>query len=79
VIGTDLDSDLAVLTVDVPVNQIHPLALGSSKDVKVGRLCWPSESLRVERHHDGRHRVARGRLLDSMRDSSSGSNFSSLI
>jgi S1-C subfamily serine protease len=36
VLGTDLDSDLAVLNVDVPAEQLSPLALGDSDLVRVG-------------------------------------------
>ena len=37
VIGTDLDSDLAVIKVDVPSTELHPLRLGDSDQVKVGQ------------------------------------------
>ncbi len=36
VVGTDPDSDLAVLHVDVPVEQLHPLPLGDSDEINVG-------------------------------------------
>jgi len=32
----DLDSDLAVIKVDVPATEIHPLVLGDSSQIKVG-------------------------------------------
>ncbi len=35
-VGTDLDSDLAVLKVDVPAGQLTPLPLGDSSNVLVG-------------------------------------------
>ncbi|NUM48005.1 MAG: trypsin-like peptidase domain-containing protein, partial [Anaerolineales bacterium] len=35
-VGIDLDSDLAVLKVDAPAEEIHPLPLGDSEAVKVG-------------------------------------------
>ncbi|MFQ5615571.1 MAG: S1C family serine protease, partial [Anaerolineales bacterium] len=38
VLGTDLDSDLAIIKVDVPPEQLHPLPLGSSEQVKVGQV-----------------------------------------
>jgi 2-alkenal reductase len=38
VIGTDLDSDLAVLSVDVPAEQLHPLTLGDSDLIRVGQV-----------------------------------------
>lgn len=37
VVGTDLDSDLAVVKVDVPAEELHPLALGDSSLLKVGQ------------------------------------------
>jgi 2-alkenal reductase len=38
VIGTDLDSDLAVISVDVPPEQLHPLTLGDSDLIQVGQV-----------------------------------------
>ncbi len=37
VIGTDLDSDLAVIKVDVPTEELHPLPLGDSSTLRVGQ------------------------------------------
>jgi len=37
VVGTDLDSDLAVIKVDAPASELHPLALGDSSKLKVGQ------------------------------------------
>jgi len=37
VIGTDLDSDLAVVKVDAPANELHPLTFGDSDLVQVGQ------------------------------------------
>jgi S1-C subfamily serine protease len=37
VIGTDLDSDLAVVKVDAPAAELHPLPLGDSDALKVGQ------------------------------------------
>ncbi len=37
VIGTDLDSDLAVLNVQAPANEFHPLTLGDSDKVQIGQ------------------------------------------
>jgi S1-C subfamily serine protease len=37
VVGIDLDSDLAVIKVDVPSEDLHPLVLGDSEQVKVGQ------------------------------------------
>ncbi|HSB02205.1 MAG TPA: trypsin-like peptidase domain-containing protein [Anaerolineales bacterium] len=36
VIGSDTDADLAVIKVDAPADQIHPLALGDSSALNVG-------------------------------------------
>ncbi|HEX7976789.1 MAG TPA: trypsin-like peptidase domain-containing protein, partial [Anaerolineales bacterium] len=38
VIGTDVNSDLAVIQVNVAAGQLHPLTLGDSTQVKVGQL-----------------------------------------
>jgi 2-alkenal reductase len=37
VIGTDLDSDLAIVKVDAPANELYPLPLGDSSTLKVGQ------------------------------------------
>jgi S1-C subfamily serine protease len=37
VMGTDLDSDLAVINVDVPAEELHPVPLGDSDALKVGQ------------------------------------------
>ncbi len=37
VIGTDTDSDLAIVKVDAPAGEIHPLPLGDSSTLKVGQ------------------------------------------
>jgi 2-alkenal reductase len=37
VIATDLDSDLAVIEVDAPAEQLHPLPFGDSDQVKIGQ------------------------------------------
>jgi 2-alkenal reductase len=37
VIGTDLDSDLAVVNVQAPASQFHPLTLGDSDKVQIGQ------------------------------------------
>jgi 2-alkenal reductase len=40
VVGTDPYSDLAVLSVDVPSNQLHPITPGSIDNVKIGDLAF---------------------------------------
>jgi 2-alkenal reductase len=37
VIGSDTDSDLAVLKVDAPAEELHPLPLGDSSQIRVGQ------------------------------------------
>ncbi len=37
VIGTDLDSDLAVVKVNAPASELHPLTLGDSSTLQVGQ------------------------------------------
>jgi len=37
IVGTDLDSDLAIVKVDAPASQLHPLPLGDSDALKVGQ------------------------------------------
>jgi 2-alkenal reductase len=37
IIGTDLDSDLAIIKVDAPAGELHPLPLGDSDTLKVGQ------------------------------------------
>ena len=37
VVGTDLDSDLAIVKVDAPASELHPLPLGDSSALKVGQ------------------------------------------
>jgi S1-C subfamily serine protease len=37
VIGTDTDSDIAVVKVDAPAEELHPLPFGDSSEIKVGQ------------------------------------------
>lgn len=37
VIGTDTDSDIAVVKVDAPAEELHPLPLGDSSEINVGQ------------------------------------------
>jgi len=75
-IGTDLDSDIAVIQAEVNTSAITPLPLGSSKDVKVGQYVVAignpyglSGSMTVGIVS------ARGRLLNSLRAAPSGGFF----
>jgi len=38
VVGVDLDSDIAVLQVEAPAEELHPLPLGDSEQVRVGEF-----------------------------------------
>jgi 2-alkenal reductase len=38
VVGADQNTDLAVIKVDVPADQLHPLALGDSDTLRVGQI-----------------------------------------
>jgi S1-C subfamily serine protease len=38
VLGTDSDSDIAVIKVDAPSDQLYPLPLGDSNQIKVGQI-----------------------------------------
>jgi len=38
VVGTDVNSDLAVIKVDVPADQLRPVEVADSTDIQVGRL-----------------------------------------
>ena len=77
VIGTDLDSDLAVIKVDVPANQLTPLALGDSDQLKVGQTVV---AIGNPFGLSGTMTIgivsAKGRTLDSMRASTTGQPFS---
>lgn len=78
VIGTDLDSDLAVIKVDVDPDELVPLPLGDSDQVKVGQMVV---AIGNPYGLSGTMTVgvvsARGRVLDSMRQTSTGSYYSS--
>jgi S1-C subfamily serine protease len=76
VIGSDPDSDISVVSVDVPEEELHPLSLGDSDDVKVGQTVV---AIGNPYGLSGTMTVgiisARGRMLDSMRESPSGGYF----
>ncbi|HPR34736.1 MAG TPA: trypsin-like peptidase domain-containing protein [Anaerolineaceae bacterium] len=78
VIGTDLDSDLAVIKVDVDPDELVPLILGDSNLIKVGQTVV---AIGNPYGLSGTMTVgvvsARGRVLDSMRQTSTGSYYSS--
>ena len=76
-VGTDPDSDIAVLKAAVPEVELAPLALGSSSEVKVGQSVV---AIGNPYGLSGTMTVgivsARGRLLDTMRTATTGGNFS---
>jgi 2-alkenal reductase len=78
VIGSDIDSDLAVIKVDVDPSALVPLAFGDSDLVKVGQTV---AAIGNPYGLNGTMTVgvvsARGRVLDSMRQSTAGGYFSS--
>ena len=78
VVGSDMDSDLAVIKVDVDPDQLVPLTLGDSNLIKVGQTVV---AIGNPYGLSGTMTVgvvsARGRVLDSMRQTSTGSYYSS--
>jgi len=76
VIGSDLDSDITVLHVVVPAEELHPLPLGNSAEVKVGQTVV---AIGNPYGLSGTMTVgivsARGRMLESMREAPSGGYF----
>jgi S1-C subfamily serine protease len=77
VTGTDLDSDIAVVEVSIPREELYPLHMGTSSDVNVGQSVV---AIGNPYGLSGTMTVgivsARGRLLDSMREAPSGFYFS---
>lgn len=78
VIGLDMDSDLAVIKVDVDPDMLVPLTLGDSEAIKVGQTVV---AIGNPYGLGGTMTVgivsARGRVLDSMRQTESGTYYSS--
>ena len=78
VVGLDMDSDLAVIKVDVDPEELVPLVFGDSSLVKVGQTVV---AIGNPYGLSGTMTVgvvsARGRVLDSMRQTASGSYYSS--
>ena len=53
VIGSDADADVAVIQVDAPADQIHPLAIGDSSTLDVGeQVVAIGNPFGLNRHHD---------------------------
>jgi len=78
VLGTDLDSDLAVLKVDVPAEQLSPLPLGNSDQVRVGETVFAiGNPFGLSGSMTSGIVSAIGRTLDSERAAPGGQPFTS--
>ncbi len=78
VLGTDLDSDLAVLKVDVPAEQLSPLPLGDSDQVRVGETVFAiGNPFGLSGSMTSGIVSAIGRTLDSERAAPGGQPFTS--
>ena len=76
VIGTDLDSDLAVVKVDVPEDVLVPLPLGDSDQLKVGQTVVAiGNPFQLNGTMTLGIVSAKGRTLESLRQAESGSFF----
>ncbi|MBE9473505.1 MAG: trypsin-like peptidase domain-containing protein [Chloroflexi bacterium] len=76
VIGTDTDSDLAVIKVEAPPEELHPLPLGDSAEVKVGQTVVAIGSpFRFNGTMTTGIVSSLGRTLDSIRTAPGGSFF----
>jgi 2-alkenal reductase len=77
VIGTDADSDLAVVKVDVPQDELHPLTLGDSSQVRVGQVVVAiGNPFGLTGSMTTGIVSSLGRTLESMNDAPSGGIFS---
>jgi len=76
VIATDLDSDLAVVKVNAPVTELHPLPLGDSTSLKVGQTVVAiGNPFGLSGSMTTGVISALGRTLESERDAPSGGFF----
>lgn len=77
VIGTDIDSDLAVIKIDLPGDELLPLKLGNSDQIKVGQTVIAiGNPFGLSSTMTTGIVSARGRTLDSMRETADGRPFS---
>ncbi|NMB61050.1 MAG: PDZ domain-containing protein [Chloroflexi bacterium] len=76
IIGTDTDSDLAVIKVDVATGVLHPLTLGSSSGLQVGQFVVAiGNPFGYTQTMTTGIVSAQGRMLDSLHSTEEGSNF----
>ena len=76
VIGTDLDSDLAVIKVDIPANELYPLPIGNSDLLRVGQTVIAiGNPFGLSGTMTTGIVSALGRTLDSERDAPGGGRF----
>ena len=77
VIGTDLDSDLAVIKVTAPPEELHPLPLGDSSQLRVGQTVIAiGNPFGLSSSMTTGIISALGRTLDSMHAAPGGATFS---
>jgi S1-C subfamily serine protease len=76
VVGTDLDSDLAIVKVNAPASELHPLTLGDSSKLKVGQTVVAiGNPFGLNGTMTTGIISALGRTLDSARDAPNGGFF----
>jgi S1-C subfamily serine protease len=76
VIGTDLDSDLAIVKVNAPASELHPLSLGDSSLLRVGQTVVAiGNPFGLSGTMTTGIISAKGRTLDSARDAPNGGFF----
>lgn len=76
VVGTDTDSDLAILKVEVPIEELHPLKLGDSSLLQVGQTVLAiGNPFGLSGTMTTGIISGLGRTLESMRQAPGGDNF----
>lgn len=77
VIGKDIDSDIAVVSVNVPQDALFPLEMGDSDNIKVGQMVVAiGNPFGLTGTMTTGIISARGRTLDSMRTTPDGASYS---